>query len=165
MPAPLLILAALAVSQAAATPPPPSQPVASGHARAFISPMGEPFHVAGFDGLAAWFQQADSNHDGSLFVDEVRKDAERFFLTLDRNHDGEIDPDEIERYENVVAPETGVVVTPAVTLVTVSESPFGSVSFARTLPATTTAMPLLLTPTLSGVLPTAVYESPPTMGA
>lgn len=105
MSARLLILAALAVSQAAGTPPPSSPLAASSHGRAFISPMGEPFHAAGFDGLAAWFQQADSNRDGSLLVDEVRKDAERFFVTLDRNHDGEIDPDEVERYENVVAPE------------------------------------------------------------
>jgi EF hand len=105
MPAPLLILAVLAVSQAAGAPSPSRPSAPSGHGRAFISPMGEPFHAAGFDGLAAWFQQADSNHDGSLFVDEVRKDAERFFLMLDRNHDGEIGPEEIERYENVVAPE------------------------------------------------------------
>src|SRR4051794_37434924 len=105
MPAPLLILAALAASQAAATPLPSSPPAASGHGRAFISPMGEPFHAVGSDGLTGWFQQADTNHDGSLYLAEVRQDAQRFFLTLDRNQDGEIDPEEVERYENVVAPE------------------------------------------------------------
>jgi hypothetical protein len=104
MHAPFLLLAALAASQPATQPAGPA-PAAVGRGRPFISPMGEPFHVAGADGLVAWFRQADSNHDGSLFVDEARQDAQRFFLTLDRNHDGEIDPDEIERYENVVAPE------------------------------------------------------------
>ena len=66
--------------------------------------MGEPFRGAG-DGLVTWFQQADLNHDGSLTLDEVRKDAERFYATLDTNHDGEIDPDEIDHYETVIAPE------------------------------------------------------------
>lgn len=95
MPAPLLLLAALAAAQ-------PGPFVA--HGRAFISPMGEPFHAAG-DGLQAWFEQADRNHDGSVTMDELRQDAQRFFLTLDTNHDGEIDPDEVDHYENVVAPE------------------------------------------------------------
>ena len=71
-----------------------------------MSPMGEPFFERGQgqDGLAAWFHQADANHDGVLTADELASDAQRFFLTLDTNHDGEIDPDEITRYETVVAP-------------------------------------------------------------
>jgi Ca2+-binding EF-hand superfamily protein len=75
--------------------------------RTFISPMGEPFRVGNSaeEGLAAWFQQADRNHDGSITVEEMQQDAQRFFLTLDTNHDGEIDPDETDHYENVVAPE------------------------------------------------------------
>jgi Ca2+-binding EF-hand superfamily protein len=97
MPALLLILTALAVQPAA-----PSQPAVRG--RAFISPMGEPFHSGG-DGLVAWFQQADRNHDGSVTLDELKADAQRFYQTLDSNKDGEIDPDEVERYENVIAPE------------------------------------------------------------
>lgn len=102
MPAPLLLVAALAAAQ-------PAAPAVAGHGRAFISPMGEPFHGGG-DGLTLWFQQADANHDGSLTMDELRQDAQRFFLILDTNKDGEIDPDEITRYETVVAPEvrTGV---------------------------------------------------------
>ncbi len=69
--------------------------------------MGEPFRPNGRDddGLADWFRQADSNHDGQLTIEEMQKDAERFFALLDVNHDGEIDPDEITRYENVVVPE------------------------------------------------------------
>jgi Ca2+-binding EF-hand superfamily protein len=73
----------------------------------FISPMGEPFRPKSRedDSLADWFQQADGNHDGRLLLDEMQKDADRFFAVLDTNHDGEIDPDEISHYENVVAPE------------------------------------------------------------
>jgi Ca2+-binding EF-hand superfamily protein len=74
---------------------------------AFLSPMGEPFRGVGptGDGLADWFNQADRNHDGSITVDEMEADADRFFATLDTNHDGEIDPDEVTNYETVVAPE------------------------------------------------------------
>lgn len=97
---PLLILAAAAAQTA---PPRQAQPL---HGRTFISPMGEPFRVgSGQDGLAAWFAQADRNHDGSITLDELKQDAQRFFLTLDANNDGEIDPDELERYETVIAPE------------------------------------------------------------
>jgi hypothetical protein len=69
--------------------------------------MGEPFRGNGpsGDGLADWFGQADRNHDGSVDVDEMQADAERFFAALDSNHDGEIDPDEVTSYETVVAPE------------------------------------------------------------
>jgi Ca2+-binding EF-hand superfamily protein len=75
--------------------------------RTFISPMGEPFRVgtSAEEGLAAWFRQADANHDGSVTLDELKADAQRFFQVLDANHDGEIDPDEIGNYETVVAPE------------------------------------------------------------
>ncbi len=75
--------------------------------RTFISPMGEPFRpkTRGDDQLAAWFQQADSNHDGRLTLSEMQQDAERFHKVLDTNHDGEIDPDEITHYETAIAPE------------------------------------------------------------
>lgn len=76
------------------------------HGRAFISPMGEPFHgTPTVDGLTTWFQQADRNHDGSITLDEMKLDAQRFYDTLDANHDGQIDPDEIDHYESVIAPE------------------------------------------------------------
>jgi len=76
----------------------------------FISPMGEPFraHRTSDDTLAAWFAQADSNHDGSLTVGEMEADAARFFATLDTDHDGEIGPDELVHYEWEVAPEIQV---------------------------------------------------------
>jgi Ca2+-binding EF-hand superfamily protein len=98
MPLPVLILTLAAAVQA-----PPQKHVS----RTFISPMGEPFRVgnSGEDGLSAWFHQADSNHDGALTLDEMKADAQRFFLTLDRGHDGEIDPDDLEYYEGTVAPE------------------------------------------------------------
>lgn len=106
MPFPILLLAAAAAGQApAATAPAPIH-----RGRAFMSPMGEPFfgRTAGEDGLIPWFEQADSNHDGALTVEEMVADAERFYATLDTNHDGEIGPDEISHYEVVVAPQLRV---------------------------------------------------------
>jgi hypothetical protein len=106
--APLLFSLAAAASQASANAP-AGQPAVIPHRynRVFISPMGEPFRPKGprDDTLEDWFNQADLNHDGHLTVDEMEKDAERFFALLDVNHDGEIDPDEITRYETVIAPE------------------------------------------------------------
>src|ERR1700751_3349697 len=116
---PLVMIVAAAALQAQ-----PSQPAtrsgdrAFGRAagRPFMSPMGEPFfgRTADEDGLTAWFQQADTNHDGVLTPEEMAADAQRFFETLDTNHDGEIDPDEIAHYENVIAPEvrTGFIRAP-----------------------------------------------------
>lgn len=98
----------LTVAAAAAQPAPPVIRPAEHRGRAFISPMGEPFHGSGEDGLATWFRGADANHDGRMTVEELKQDGERFFRTLDVNHDGEIDPDELDRYENVIAPEVRV---------------------------------------------------------
>ncbi len=99
---PLLVVAAVAAAQS-----PVQQQVVQPPGRPFMSPMGEPVfgRTPGEEGLAAWFAQADRNHDGFLTVDEMTADAERFFQTLDTNHDGEIDPDEISHYEEVIAPE------------------------------------------------------------
>jgi Ca2+-binding EF-hand superfamily protein len=73
----------------------------------FISPMGEPFRArdASDNTLARWFDQADTDRDGSLTPVEMRADAERFFATLDRDHDGQILPEEMKAYEWEVAPE------------------------------------------------------------
>lgn len=104
MPFPALLL----VLAAGQTPAPVVQPfVAPRHyGRPFISPMGEPFRAsAGGDGLAAWFAQADRNHDGILTAGEMLADSDRFFATLDTDHDGELDPDEVTHYETVLAPE------------------------------------------------------------
>ncbi|HEX5239174.1 MAG TPA: EF-hand domain-containing protein [Sphingomicrobium sp.] len=100
IPAVLIALAAQTAAQ------PSTTPVTHHWGVPFISPMGEPFRAGpGGDALADWFDQADTNHDGYLTVEEMQQDAARFFAALDVNHDGEIDPDEITRYETVVAPE------------------------------------------------------------
>ena len=76
----------------------------------FISPMGEPFRAtaANDDPFARWFHQADRNTDGTLTLDEMQADADRFFLTIDDNHDGQIDPEEINVYETEVTTEVQV---------------------------------------------------------
>ena len=103
---PLLFAAVTAADQPPASAPAPT-PVEQRLGRPFMSPMGEPVfgRAPNEEGLTAWFAQVDSNHDGSLTVDEMQADAERFFQTLDTNHDGEIDPDEIDHYEHVIAPQ------------------------------------------------------------
>ncbi len=73
----------------------------------FISPAGEPFRAA-FSApypVAAWFMQADADHDGKITRDEFRADALSFFGKLDINHDGVIDGAELAQYEQDVAPE------------------------------------------------------------
>ena len=102
--------AALLIALAAAeTPAPPQQAAPAIHRRGrpFLSPMGEPFRGNGpsGDGLVDWFNQADTNHDGLLTVDEMQADSARFFARLDTNGDGEIDPDELDHYETAIAPE------------------------------------------------------------
>ena len=71
--------------------------------RLFISPSGEPFRQA--DGAAAWFAQADVDHDGAITLAEFRADAQRVFRIFDQNSDGVIDGFETEHYENEIAPE------------------------------------------------------------
>ena len=73
----------------------------------FVSPMGEPFRATASQPYpsAAWFAQADANHDGVITRSEFRADAERFFKTLDVNGDGKLNDMEMHRYEVLVAPE------------------------------------------------------------
>jgi hypothetical protein len=108
------MVAALALSLAACVSEPPRRdgrhhggPAPGGEAHLrhglFISPSGEPFR--GGDGLAVWFAQADTDHDGSISRAEFEADAERFFHRLDANGDGVIDGFEINAYEQTIAPE------------------------------------------------------------
>jgi hypothetical protein len=69
----------------------------------FISPCGEPFRSP--DGLRAWFDGADADHDGGLTVGEFRADAMRFFKVVDANGDGVVDSLENRAYETRIAPE------------------------------------------------------------
>jgi hypothetical protein len=88
---------------AAALGAPPDAPAP----RLFLSPSGEPFRspAGGPDPFEAWFDQADTDHDGSLDRAEFLADAERFFAKLDANHDGVLDGFEINDYEAKIAPE------------------------------------------------------------
>jgi len=74
--------------------------------RLFISPSGEPFRGEG--GLARWFAQVDTDHDGSITLEEFRADARHSFQVLDANHDGVIDGFELQTYEREIVPEIGV---------------------------------------------------------
>jgi Ca2+-binding EF-hand superfamily protein len=121
-----LFMIAWTAAQAPLSLPATAQPQtigAPGPGRLFISPMGEPFfgRVPGEDGLIIWFNQADRNHDGTITLDEMTADADRFFQVLDRNHDGEIDPDDIDYYEQVV-PQIR-----AQTMITTSTTPGGDI--------------------------------------
>ncbi len=74
----------------------------------FIAPSGQPFRGAPGEPYpsAAWFAQADANHDGKLEKREFTDDFEHYFNTLDLDHNGRLDPDEIARYEHDLVPET-----------------------------------------------------------
>jgi hypothetical protein len=76
----------------------------------FISPSGEPFR--GGDGLAAWFAQADADHDGQISQAEFQADALRAFKLYDENGDGVVDGFEIQDYERKRAPEITAILTP-----------------------------------------------------
>lgn len=73
----------------------------------FVSPAGEPFRRAdgGPEPMRAWFDQADTNHDGALTWPEFEADFVRYFAVLDTNHDGEIGPEEVALYEQQILPE------------------------------------------------------------
>ena len=99
----LLLLAAAAAPPPPRAVPPPAAGPASG---LFVSPMGEPFRTGSREaGLELWFAGADSDGDGALGADEMRRDAARFFALLETDKDGEIDPPEMTRYESEIAPE------------------------------------------------------------
>lgn len=73
----------------------------------FISPSGQPFRAppgAPYP-VAAWFAQADANHDGRISRDEFRADAEAFFRLVDTDGDGAIGMREVSAYEDNIVPE------------------------------------------------------------
>jgi Ca2+-binding EF-hand superfamily protein len=73
----------------------------------FISPCGEPFEAPKKDAypVVKWFNNADTNHDGRLTIEEMRTDADRFFKVLDRDGNGYIDGHEVTIYEFKIVPE------------------------------------------------------------
>jgi hypothetical protein len=96
-----LLLLAAAPPASEAPPPVGFRPPAL-----FVSPMGEPFREGSREaGLERWFAGADSDGDGALSADEMRRDAARFFALLETDKDGEIEPAEMTRYEAEIAPE------------------------------------------------------------
>jgi len=73
----------------------------------FISPSGKPFRAgpeAAYP-VAAWFAEADRDHDGQVTAAEFRADAEAFFAVVDADHSGDIDMNETAVYERVIVPE------------------------------------------------------------
>ena len=109
-----MTMAGAAVAQVPKPAPPLApQPVHSEHIEVqayrqlFIAPSGEPFRaIAGAPyPVAAWFAQADANHDGRIDLGEFNADFMRFFDRIDTNHDGMLSSAEIKAYETDFAPE------------------------------------------------------------
>ena len=80
---------------------------AHGYTQLFIAPSGEPFRaiVGAPYPVAAWFAQADANHDGRIDLGEFNADFMRFFDRIDTNHDAMLSSAEIKAYETDFAPE------------------------------------------------------------
>ena len=56
------------------------------------------------DAMSRWFDRTDTNHDGTLDLEELLADARRQFAVMDLNHDGMIDPAELTAYRAPYAP-------------------------------------------------------------
>ena len=97
----MLAVSAIALAWSAFAAPTPTTP------KLFLSPSGEPFRPSPSapDPMKAWFDQADTKHQGYLDREEFRADAVRFFKRLDANGDGVIDGFEVADYEHKLVPE------------------------------------------------------------
>jgi hypothetical protein len=73
----------------------------------FLSPAGQPFRAPPGQPypVAAWFAQADADHDGHLTRDEFRADADAWFRVLDADGNGQLGMIEATRWEEELAPE------------------------------------------------------------
>lgn len=73
----------------------------------FVSPSGKPFRAPPGQPypVAAWFAEADANHDGKITLEEFRADADAYFKVLDLNGDGLISMPEVTRWEEELVPE------------------------------------------------------------
>lgn len=77
-------------------------------AQLFVSPAGQPFRAPAGQPypVAAWFAQADADHDGRLARGEFRADADAWFKVLDADGDGQVSMPEVTRWEEELVPET-----------------------------------------------------------
>ncbi len=73
----------------------------------FVSPAGQPFRAppgAPYP-VAAWFAQADADHDGRLTRAEFRADADAWFKIVDQDGNGLLGMIEARRWEEELVPE------------------------------------------------------------
>ncbi len=101
-------LAVLCLSSTVCAQGQSAAPISNGMGtQVFFSPSGQPFRAPAADPypVAAWFAQADTDHDGKLSSEEFSNDAKLFFVKLDLNHDGYVSSPENTNYETRIAPE------------------------------------------------------------
>ena len=77
------------------------------HRSLFVAPSCKPYRGQPGDPypVAAWFAEADANHDGRLDRAEYTANFIAYFDVLDSDHDGEIAPAEIRHFESDILPE------------------------------------------------------------
>ncbi len=77
------------------------------HRPLFVAPDCKPYRGRPGDPypVAAWFAEADANHDGRLDRAEFTANFLAYFDVLDADHDGEIGPQEIGHFESDILPE------------------------------------------------------------